>query len=192
MAADHDMLVSVHTAFFTAAEHVRLVQEADSPHVGLCLDTANAYLVLEDPTEFALAVAPWVNATHLKDSAVYLTDDGMDWLGGSVLGEGAVDLSAIVAALHDANPDINLTVEDHWGRSNVPVYDAAFLDSLPATGAARAAFLRQLRAGQAALEAGQAPTKAEVGEWDLAAVLPERARRNAAYAKELRAEVCSA
>ncbi len=187
MAADHDMQVSVHTAFHTAAEYVRLMEEADSPNVGLCLDTANAYLVLEDPTEFANAVAPWVNATHFKDSAVYLTGDGMDWLGGSELGCGAVDLTRIVRILHDANPDMDLTVEDHWGRSNVPVYDAEFLASLPAaTGEARASFLRQLRAGAAALESGSVPTRKAVAEWDLSATLPDRARRNAEYAKGLR------
>jgi len=166
------------------------MEEADSPHVGLCLDTANAYLVLEDPTDFVTSVAPWVNATHLKDSAVYLTDDGMDWLGGSVLGDGVVDLPAIVRMLHDANPDIALTVEDHWGRSNVPIYDPDFLASLPAvSGAARANFLRHLHQGRSAVDSGRLPTKAAVAEWDLDAILPDRARRNAEYAKRLRDDV---
>lgn len=187
IAADHDMLVSVHTAFFTAAEHLRLVEEVDSPNVGLCLDTANAFLVLEDPTGFAMTVAPWVNATHLKDSAVYLTDAGMDWMGGTVLGGGTVDLPTIVKALHAANPDINLTVEEHWGRSNVPVYDEAFLNSLPpVAGDVRAGFLRRLGLGREALDTGRVPSKATVAGWDLASVLPERARANAEYCKALR------
>lgn len=187
IATDHDMLVSIHTAFFTAEEHRRLVEEADSPHVGLCLDTANAFLVLEDPTDFATTVAPWVNATHLKDSAVYLTENGMDWMGGTVLGGGTVDIPTIVAALHDANPNINLTVEEHWGRSHVPAYDTAFLDSLPpASGDTRAKFLRHLGRGREALDSGRVPSKATTDAWDLAAVLPERARANAEYAKALR------
>ncbi|MBT3271385.1 sugar phosphate isomerase/epimerase [Candidatus Poribacteria bacterium] len=187
IAADHDMLVSVHTAFFTAAEYVRLMEEVDSAHAGLCLDTGNAFLVLEDPTDFARAVAPWVNSTHLKDSAVYLTDAGMGWFGGSVLGDGTVDIPTIVGILHDANPDIALTVEDHWGQSSVPIYDAAFLSSLPpAPGDTRAKFLKHLQLARAHLDAGRLPSKAEVETWDLGTVLPDRARANAAYAKDLR------
>ncbi len=187
IAQDHAMLVSVHTGFFAAMEYARMMEAVDSPHVGLCLDTGNAFLVLEDPTDFARAVAPWVNSTHLKDSAVYLTDAGMDWFGGSVLGDGTVDLPTIVGALHEANPDIALTVEDHWGRSSVPVYDAAFLDSLPPpAGDARAKFLKHLQVARAHLDSGRLPSRAIVDTWDLDAVLPARARANAEYAKGLR------
>ena len=128
---EYAISVAIHTAFFTADEYVRIMQAVDSPYIGLCLDTANAFLVLEDPLKFAAKVVPWVKNTHLKDSCIYLTDEGMHWLGGSPLGRGTVNLPAIIDLLWQTNPEVNLSIEDHWGRSTVPVFDVAFLESLP-------------------------------------------------------------
>ena len=192
MAQDHNTPVTIHTSFFTADEYVQIMEAVNSPYVGICLDTANAFLVLQDPVEFALCVAPWVKATHLKDSSIYLQAEGADWLGGCPLGRGSVDLPAVVELLYKANPKTNLTIEDHWGRSPMPVFDAEFLNSIPGwDGAQVAALLKHLQNGDSSLKAGLHPTSEESKHIDWKRVFPERARYNAIYAKQLRDEVVS-
>jgi sugar phosphate isomerase/epimerase len=190
MAKEHGVAVVIHTSHFTAAEYRRIVDEVDSPYVGLCLDTGNAFLVLEDPLEFAREVAPFVQATHFKDTCVYLQDDGMDWLGGCVLGRGVLDLPAIAEILYTANPEINLTIEDHWGRMTLPIYDPSFLNTLgPWDGGRTAVLARYLWEGERLLRAGLHPTAAEAKDVDWGKVFPERQRSNAAYAKRLIEEI---
>jgi sugar phosphate isomerase/epimerase len=187
MAEDYGVAVTIHTAFFTAQEHVRMMEEVDSPYVGLCLDTANAFLVLEDPVDFARQVAPWVKSTHLKDSCIYLHEGGMDWLGGSPLGRGTVDLAAIVDIVYQADPDCNLSIEDHWGRMTMSIYDPAFLASFPDwNGEQLAKLFRHLAKGEGLLRAGMYPTAEEAKNIDWESVFPERERANAGYAKKLR------
>jgi sugar phosphate isomerase/epimerase len=192
MAQDHEVAVAIHTSFFTADEYLQIMESVDSPYIGLCLDTANAFLVLQDPADFAQRVARWVKATHVKDSCVYLQPEGMDWLGGCPLGRGSVDLPAIVELLYKANPEINLTIEDHWGRSTLPVFDKEFLNSIPGwTGDQVASLLMHLQRGESLLRAGLHPTADESKQIDWKQVFPERARHNATYARRLRDEIVS-
>ena len=192
MAQDQEVAVAIHTSFFTADEYVQIMESVDSPYVGLCLDTANAFLVLEDPVEFAQRVAPWVKATHVKDSCIYLQPDGVDWLGGCPLGRGSVDLPAIVELLYQANPEINLTIEDHWGRSAMPVFDKEFMSTIPGwDGVQVANLLKHLQQGESLLRAGLHPTVQESKQIDWKKVFPGRARYNATYAKQLRDKIVS-
>lgn len=190
MAEDHEIAITIHTAFFTADEYVQIMESVDSPYIGLCLDTANAFLVLEDPTEFARKVAPWVKATHLKDSCIYLQPEGAFWFGGSPLGRGTVDLPAILRILYKANPEINLSIEDHWGRTPMPVFNKEFLNSIPGWDGSKVAdLLKHLQQGESLLRAGMYPTPEESNQIDWKKVFPERARYNAIYAKQLRDEI---
>lgn len=189
MTQDHGVAVVIHTSFFTASEYVQIMEAADSPYVGLCLDTANSFLVMEDPVDFARQVAPWVKSTHLKDSIIYLQPEGIDWLGGCPLGRGLVDLPAIVDLLYQANPELNLSIEDHWGRMTMPIFKSTFLDSFEWRGSQVQDLLCFLYEGQKRLAAGLFPTVEETKQIDWKLVFPERARYNAAYAKRLRDEV---
>jgi hypothetical protein len=56
-------------------------------------------------------VAPYVRQTHIKDAALRLQPDGVLYQERTV-GRGAIDLRAIVARLHAANPAVNLTIEN--------------------------------------------------------------------------------
>jgi len=189
-AEDHEIAITIHTAFFTADEYVQIMESVDSPYVGLCLDTANAFLVLEDPTEFARKVAPWVKSTHLKDSCIYLQPEGAYWFGGSPLGRGTVDLPVILRLLYEANPETNLSIEDHWGRTPMPVFNREFLNSIPGWDGSKVAdMLKHLQQGESLLRAGLYPTEEESKQIDWKKVFPERARYNAIYAKKLRDEI---
>ncbi|MGC8871121.1 MAG: sugar phosphate isomerase/epimerase family protein, partial [Brevinematia bacterium] len=190
IAEDYGISVAIHTSFFKAKEYLRIIEEVNLSSVGLCLDTANAFLVLEDPVDFARLVAPFVRATHFKDTCVYLQENGMDWLGGCPLGRGLVNLPEIVDILYQSNPDTNLTIEDHWGRMTVPVFDQKFMTSLGIReGAELAKLLRHLWDGQTLMRTGVHPTAIEAGQIDWQKVFPERMRYNAFYAKRLRDQV---
>jgi len=187
VAADWEIIVTLHTAFNTAKEYLRIVEEADSPWVGLCLDTGNSFLVLEDPVDFARAVAPWVHSTHLKDSFIYLEGDGIHWLGGCELGTGTVDVPAVVEMLYQANPECNLSIEDHWGRGTHPMLRPEFLESLgPWESDRLAKVLGHLSRGQGLMDSGAQLTGAAAKEVDWTEAFPGRLAKDAAYARELR------
>ena len=189
MAQDYGVTVTIHTSFLTASEYLHIMEKVDSRYVGLCLDTANSFLVLEDPVDFARQLLPYVRATHFKDSCVYLQEEGMDWLGGCPLGRGLVDLPYIVGMLYEANPEVNLSIEDHWGRMTVPLFNEEFLESFPEwTGQRLAKLFQHLWRGESLIRAGLHPTAEEAKGIDWKKVFPERQRSNAAYAKRLRDE----
>jgi sugar phosphate isomerase/epimerase len=78
---------------------------AAAPGLAVCLDTANALRVGNDPVTLARAVAPHVAMVHLKDVA----DAGRD--PRSVpYGDGVVDLDGVLAAL-PPNPDLPVCIE---------------------------------------------------------------------------------
>jgi sugar phosphate isomerase/epimerase len=188
MAEEWGVTITIHTSFNTADEYVHIMEAVDSPNVGLCLDTANSFLVLEDPVDFARQVMPYVHATHFKDSIIYLQEEGIRWLGGSLLGRGTVDLPAIAQMLYQAHPNCNLTIEDARAHRGIrPMYAPEFLDTLSGWDGERLSkILRHLWRGQMLVQSGVQLTGAEAEEVDWKEVLPERQRWNAAYAKQLR------
>ena len=70
-----------------------IVEELDSPHVGICLDPANCVSALEHPKDVVEACAPRAVNLHVKDFA-FARQEG--WVGftysGAPLGEGLLDL----------------------------------------------------------------------------------------------------
>jgi sugar phosphate isomerase/epimerase len=191
MAEAHDVIVTMELhADLTSGEMIQILDQVDSPNVQASLDTANSFVVLEDPVDAARNLAPYVRATHLKDSCVYLTEEGMYWLGGAPLGRGLVDLPRIVDILYQANPEINLTIEDSGGRLVVPVYDAAYMESFADwSGRRLAKMLNHLWKGELQVRSGLHTTAEEAKHVDWAQVVPDRQQVNAAYAKALRDSV---
>ncbi len=94
----------------TSEELVALVDAVDSPAVGVTLDTANALAVGEDPLRFARRVLPHVKAAHLKDYYVYKTPPGYR-LARCALGDGVVDLPALLALLAREAPAARVSIE---------------------------------------------------------------------------------
>ena len=130
LAADYDQIITMELHVdLTALELLHIIEEVNSLHVRVNLDTANALGLLEDPVDAARPLAPYVHTTHFKDTCIYPTENGYNWLGGAPLGRGLVDLPAITAILCRANPNINLNIEDSGGFIPIPMYDEAFLRS---------------------------------------------------------------
>jgi sugar phosphate isomerase/epimerase len=95
---------------FRAPEMLGMLEHLDSEHVGICLDTGNSIALLEDPVQIIHTWTPWARSAHLKDLALCEYSDGF-LLADVVLGEGLLDLVAIVASLRKAHPTICFSLE---------------------------------------------------------------------------------
>ena len=91
-------------------ERLALFEHIDSEYVGACMDTGNSFALLEDPVQTVRDFAPWTHSVHLKDQALQLYDDGF-LLADIPLGQGGLDLKAMVAVLRKAKPDIRFSLE---------------------------------------------------------------------------------
>lgn len=91
-------------------EKLDVLKRLASEHVGLCLDVANNLALCEDPMEVIRAFAPWTLTVHLKDHAVRPCEDGFE-LADVALGDGILDLPAMVAAIRSARPAARFFLE---------------------------------------------------------------------------------
>jgi sugar phosphate isomerase/epimerase len=95
---------------WTLEEFVSLLREYSSEFVGVCLDTGNNIALLDDPTEVVKRLAPYAVSTHIKDMGVEEYEDGFH-LVELPLGEGALDVAAMVRTIRQARPAVKLTLE---------------------------------------------------------------------------------
>ena len=92
------------------AELLDIIRRISSEHVGICIDTGNSIALLEDYLETVKAFAPFAASTHIKDMA--LADHESGFLLAEVpLGEGFLDLKAIIDIVTRANPAIHWNLE---------------------------------------------------------------------------------
>jgi sugar phosphate isomerase/epimerase len=91
-------------------ELLDLLRRADSPQIGVCVDTGNSIALLEDPLKVVEAYAPWALSTHLKDMAVEEYADGF-LLAEVPLGSGFLDVTKMIDILHRARPEIHFNLE---------------------------------------------------------------------------------
>jgi len=92
------------------AEKLDVLKQISSEYVGLCVDVINNFALLEDPLETARAFAPYAMTVHIKDQSIRESEDGF-WLADEALGEGFLDLPAIVGILRKAKPNVNFNLE---------------------------------------------------------------------------------
>ena len=190
IAADFDLMITMELHVdLTSLELAHIIEAVDSAHVRVNLDTANALGLLEDPVDAARTLAPYVHTTHFKDTCIYPTEEGYNWLGGAPLGRGLVDLPAVVEILYRANPNVHLNIEDSGGFIPIPMYDGTFLNSFTdLTPTRMARFVRHLWRGEQQVRAGLHPRPEESKDIDWAAVIPARLQYNVDYARRLRDE----
>ncbi len=111
IVARHDVRLAVENhKDWRVDELVAMLKRLDSGHIGVCIDTGNSIALLEDPMEVVEALLPWAFATHLKDMGVEEYPVGF-LLSEVPLGEGFLDLTAIVIRLKTAHPEIHLSLE---------------------------------------------------------------------------------
>jgi sugar phosphate isomerase/epimerase len=86
-------------------QQVDLLRRYSSEYLGVSLDTGNNLALLEDPLEVVEKLAPYTFNTHFKDMGAEEYEDGF-LLSEVPLGEGMLDLKAIVNTIRRARPDI--------------------------------------------------------------------------------------
>jgi sugar phosphate isomerase/epimerase len=98
----------------SAADTVRVIDELGTDCFGVCLDPANGIGSYELPQDTVATTAPYVVNVHVKDFDFARREGGQGFtVTGRALGEGAYDLSGILAALATHGRDPNLILE-HW------------------------------------------------------------------------------
>ncbi len=112
----------------TSFQLLRIIDAVGSDAVGICLDTANVMLRLEDPLEAARRLAPHVLMTHTKDAALLFHESGLRWQCRPC-GQGAVPFPEILQALAPHAPELNLSIEDHAGLFELPIYDRDWIET---------------------------------------------------------------
>lgn len=91
-------------------ELAALMKKLDSEFIGVCLDTGNNIALLDDPQETARVLASWALTVHLKDMGVEESADGF-LLSEVPLGQGRLDLKAVVGVVRKANPKARFNLE---------------------------------------------------------------------------------
>lgn len=82
----------------TGQEIRRLVEAVDSPRVGVLFDVGNPMMAWEEPQEALEEILPYLKSTHIKDHIV-CEHEGEPVVCGAALGEGNIDLEAIVGRI---------------------------------------------------------------------------------------------
>ncbi|HEX4609529.1 MAG TPA: sugar phosphate isomerase/epimerase family protein [Urbifossiella sp.] len=108
-AAGVKLAVENHKDFRTD-ELLDLLKGLASPWVGVCVDTGNSLALLEDPAATIADLAPLAFTVHLKDMGLEEAGDGFR-LSEVPLGQGVLDLPAVVAALRKGNPRVRFQLE---------------------------------------------------------------------------------
>jgi inosose dehydratase len=135
VARDHGLTPVVHPhagSFVEFEDEVERLLEASS--LDLCLDTGHAAYAGMDPAAALAAYAPRIGHVHLKDVRANVLRDVRTRKRGfwqavergvfCPLGDGAVDLPAILAALAESNYGGYATIEqDRVAGSGAPLHD---------------------------------------------------------------------
>jgi sugar phosphate isomerase/epimerase len=100
---------------FTSREVATILDEVASDHLKVNFDTGNTIRLFEDPVEAAIRLAPYTVSTHTKDIATRVKGgspaENFTWWPSCPVGEGVIDMPAVVAALRDGGFDGCLGVE---------------------------------------------------------------------------------
>jgi sugar phosphate isomerase/epimerase len=147
MLADHGVTLAVETHFeFTSFELLRIFEMCDAEPggwLGICLDTMNLLVLLEDPLEAVDRLLPWIVSTHIKDGGILLGEEGFTVFPIEI-GRGIVDIQGIASRFKSLGRGVNLSIEDHGGSFGLNIFDRAFLRHFPDLGAEELSRLVQL------------------------------------------------
>ncbi len=91
-------------------ERLTVLKRLSSEYVGVCVDVGNSFALLEDTMEAVRTYAPWAFTVHMKDQAVREYEEGF-LLADVALGDGFLDLPAMVRILRKARPDLRFSLE---------------------------------------------------------------------------------
>lgn len=128
MDAGIKIAVENHAGDMQAAEIIQLVETAGKDYVGITFDSGNAAWTLEDPLMCFEKLAPYVVATHLRDSMIWEYEDGVkvQW---TAAGEGCTDMKRFFERYQQLCPGLTAHVEIISGFTvDFPVWKSGFWD----------------------------------------------------------------
>ncbi len=117
---------------FQARELKAMVEETGKDILAVCLDSGNPPYVMEDPQLTLEMLAPYTVTSHIRDTAVWRTPEGVavQWVR---VGDGSVGLAEWIRNYIRLCPGIAVSIENIV--SSAPqvhrVYDTAYWDSFP-------------------------------------------------------------
>jgi len=114
IAADYNIKLAIENHIdFTGQEILQLLEEVDSPYLGLNFDTGNFARLLDDPVQAMEKLAPHTLATHIKDLKINPEAAVNDWYFFSTtpVGDGFIDNLQLARLLKKANYQGFLAVE---------------------------------------------------------------------------------
>src|SRR5690606_5281401 len=89
-----------------------IVERLDSPHVGICLDTANSLGCMEGIDHVLEVLGPWVVNLHIKDVRVFRPSHLKGFIvEGRPAGQGQIDIPRLLERLRAFNRDPNAILE---------------------------------------------------------------------------------
>ncbi len=87
-----------------------LCESIGSTRFGITLDAGNPLATAEEPLDYFKRVAPYVKNVHLKDYAIYLSEEGYR-LVRCPLGQGVIDFPALFKILAVSCPNVTMSIE---------------------------------------------------------------------------------
>ncbi len=97
---------------FTSAQLREMIEAVGQPEVGVCLDTANSLVALEDTHTVVRTLAEYAVNLHLKDVRARRDPTGLAVvIEGAPAGQGQVDLPWVIERVQAAGRDPNAILE---------------------------------------------------------------------------------
>lgn len=106
-----------HSGDLQGRELAKVVEEAGKDWVGVVYDSGNPIWTIEDPMVALEHLAPYILTSHLRDSYVWLSDEGVAarWV---VFGEGNVGMPAVLQRMRELCPQATVLLETITVRHN--------------------------------------------------------------------------
>jgi 3-oxoisoapionate decarboxylase len=97
---------------FPAVELRRVLEDVDSPWLGICLDTVNSLGCLEVVETVLEVLRPWVRNVHLKDFVIERVENRMGFaVSGAPVGRGHLDVAGLLDQLRGVTNDVTIVLE---------------------------------------------------------------------------------
>ena len=111
-ASDAGIKIAIenHAGDMQARELKRLIEDAGSDIVGVCLDSGNPVWTIEDPHLTLDTLAPYVLTSHMRDSALWNTPEGaaVRW---TRMGEGNIGMERYIRTYIEKCPGRAVSLE---------------------------------------------------------------------------------
>jgi sugar phosphate isomerase/epimerase len=111
------MAIENHSGDYQGRELAPVVEEAGKDWVGVTYDSGNPIWTIEDPLVALEHLAPYIVSSHLRDSYVWVTEEGVAarWV---VFGEGNVGMREVLRVLLERCPKASVLLETITVRHN--------------------------------------------------------------------------